>query len=125
MANHQININSIAGRIGTSDIPTTANGFYDDQRRHDLYEFQLRQLEQNKKKKIKTRDSNCCSINFVTYVLHIFNILFFVSKMILKSLVLVFSSFKWLFNSIKISKKLGKVFLNIFFFISFHHFGSV
>ncbi|KAL1386737.1 hypothetical protein pipiens_012840, partial [Culex pipiens pipiens] len=29
------------------------------------------------KKAHKTRDSDCCSINFVKYVLHIFNIIFF------------------------------------------------
>lgn len=32
------------------------------------------------KNKSKTRDSDCCSINFIKYVLHIFNIIFFVSK---------------------------------------------
>lgn len=74
---NQTNINSIAGRIGTFD--PTSNGAYDEHRRNELYEFQLHQLEQTKKKKIKTRDSDCCSINFVTYVLHIFNIIFFVS----------------------------------------------
>lgn len=34
----------------------------------------------NKKKMRKTRDSDCCSVNFVKYVLHIFNIIFFVSS---------------------------------------------
>ncbi|XP_062563012.1 CD151 antigen-like [Armigeres subalbatus] len=35
------------------------------------------------KKLHKTRDSDCCSINFVKYVLHIFNIIFFMSGLVI------------------------------------------
>lgn len=35
--------------------------------------------KKQKIKKPKTRDSDCCSINFIKYVLMIFNIIFFVS----------------------------------------------
>lgn len=28
----------------------------------------------------KTRDSDCCSVNFLKYVLHIFNVVFMVSR---------------------------------------------
>lgn len=35
------------------------------------------------KKAHKTRDSDCCSINFVKYVLHIFNIIFFMSGLVI------------------------------------------
>lgn len=37
--------------------------------------------KQIKIKKPKNRDSNCCSINFIKYVLIIIDIIFFVSKM--------------------------------------------
>jgi hypothetical protein len=41
--------------------------------------------KQIKVKKPKTRDSGCCSINFIKYVLIIIDIVFFVSKIMQKS----------------------------------------
>lgn len=65
-----------------------SNGNADSQHRQIIYQHQQQHHQQQytpphliakKLKPKRSRDSSCCSINFIKYVLQIFNIIFFVS----------------------------------------------